>query len=117
MQRKIGTEIELGKTVSPYDSIDASSAIDRTTWNYTDAGDKVRKIRKLIEIGTYNTDIAKYIPSTVDLVFQGMLAYINTKEQPHSSYRDMENLDFQILLMDNYYTNPNNMHLCFPIKI
>ena len=31
MQRKIGTEIELGKTVSPYDSIDASSAIDRTT--------------------------------------------------------------------------------------
>ena len=29
----------------------------------------------------------------------------------------MENLDFQILLTDNYYTNPNSMHLCFPTKI
>ena len=37
MQRKIGTEIELG---SSYDSIGASYAIDRTASNYTDAGDK-----------------------------------------------------------------------------
>ena len=29
----------------------------------------------------------------------------------------MENLDFQILLTDNYYTNTNSMHLCFPMKI
>ena len=28
--------------------------------------------------------------------------------------RDM---DFQILLTGNYYTNPNSMHLCFPMKI
>ena len=47
-----------------------------------------------------------------------MLEDIDTKEQPaHFSYRDMENLDFQILLTDNYYTNPNSMHLCFPMKI
>ena len=35
--------MELNKTVS---------AIDRTVSNYLDAGDKVRKIRKLIEAGT-----------------------------------------------------------------
>ena len=29
----------------------------------------------------------------------------------------MEQLDFQILLTDNYYINPNNIHNCFPIKI
>ena len=58
MQRKIGTEIELGKTISPFDSIGTSSAIDRTASNYTDADDKVRKIRKLIETGTYDADIA-----------------------------------------------------------
>ena len=29
----------------------------------------------------------------------------------------MENLDFQIILIDNYYKNPNNMHICFSIKI
>ena len=29
----------------------------------------------------------------------------------------MENLDFQTLLTDNYYANPNSMHLWFPMKI
>ena len=29
----------------------------------------------------------------------------------------MENLDFQIMLTNNYYTNPNSMHICFPMKI
>ena len=29
----------------------------------------------------------------------------------------MENLDFQIISSDNYYANPNSMHLCFPLKI
>ena len=29
----------------------------------------------------------------------------------------MENLDFQILLTNNYYTNPNSMHLWFPMNI
>ena len=118
MERKISTEVELGQTVSPFESIDASSAINRTASNYLDAGDKVRKIRKLKETGTFDADITKYILGTLKLVFQGMLEDINTKEQPaHSSYRDMENLDFQILLTDNYYTNPNSMHLCFPMKI
>ena len=47
-----------------------------------------------------------------------MLEDIDTKEQPaHSSYRDMENLDFQIMLRNNYYTNQNSMHICFPMKI
>ena len=47
-----------------------------------------------------------------------MLEDIDTKEQPaHSSYRNMENLDFQIMLTNNYYTNPNSMHICFPMKI
>ena len=47
-----------------------------------------------------------------------MLENIDTKEHPaQSSYRDMENLDFQILLTDNYYTKSNSMHLCFPMKI
>ena len=118
MQRKIGTEIELGKTVSPYDSIGPSSAIDRTASNYADAGDKIRKIRKLMEAGMYDAGVAKYIPGTLDFVFQGMLEDIDTKEQPaYSSHRCIENLDFHILLTDNYYTNPNSMHSCFPIKI
>ena len=29
----------------------------------------------------------------------------------------MEQLDFQILLPDNYYVNPLSIHICFPMEI
>ena len=117
MQRRIGTEVEIGKTVSPLDRIGASSAMDKTASNYLNAGEKVQKIRNLIQTGIYDVDIARYIPGTLELVFQGMLEVIDTKEQPaHSSYRDMENLDFPIMLTNNYYTNLNSMHICFPMN-
>ena len=107
MQRKTGTKVELGKTVSAFESIGASSVIDRTVSIYLDIfDDKVRKIRKLIETSTYDADIAKDIPGTLEIVFQGMLEDTDTEEQSahsHSSYRDKENLNFQILLRDNYY--------------
>ena len=35
----------------------------------------------------------------------------------HPSYKDMEELDFQILLTDNYYVNSSHIHICFPMKI
>ena len=34
----------------------------------------------------------------------------------HPSYKDMEELDFQILLTDNYYVNSSHIHICFPMK-
>ena len=50
--------------------------------------------------------------------FQEMLEDIDTREKvAHPFYKDMEELDFQILLTDNYYVNPSNIHLCFPMKI
>ena len=51
-------------------------------------------------------------------MFQGMIDKVNTTEQPaHLSYKDKENLDFQIQLTQNHYTNFNSFHICFPIKI
>ena len=77
-----------------------------------------KKIRELIITGKYDEDIAKYIPGLLELKFQGMLEDIDTREKVvHSSYTDMEELDFQILLTDNHDINPNNIHICFPIKI
>ena len=53
----------------------------------------------------------------LELVFQGMIGNIDAKEHvAHISYKDMEILGFQIILTNNYYTNPNSMHICFPIK-
>ena len=44
MQRQIGTEINLGKTVSPFYSIGSSSAIDRAASNFLNVSEKVQKI-------------------------------------------------------------------------
>ena len=40
-----------------------------------------------------------------------------TGKVAHSSHTDMEELDFQILLTDNYYVNPLSIHICFAMKI
>ena len=34
-----------------------------------------------------------------------------------TSYEDMEELDFQILLPDNYYVNLSSIRTCFPMKV
>ena len=47
-----------------------------------------------------------------------MLEDIDPKEKTaHPSYKDMEQLDCQILLTENYYVNRNSIHICFQIKI
>ena len=46
MQREISNRIFLGQTVSPFDDIENSSAIDRTASNYNDAKDKVKKNKR-----------------------------------------------------------------------
>ena len=69
-------------------------------------------------MGKYNADLAKYIPALADLAIQGMLDDTDTREKVASlSYKDKEELDFQILLTDNYYVNPSNIHISFPVKI
>ena len=69
-------------------------------------------------MGKCDADLVKYIPGLADLAIQGMLDDIDTREKVASpSYKDKEELDFQILLTDNYYVNPSNIHICFPIKI
>ena len=118
MQRKISHKIFLVTTVCPFDDVGSSSAIDRTASNYTDANEKVKKIRELLSTGKYDADIARYIPGILEMEFQGMLEDIDTRETvAHSSCKEMEELDFQILLTENYYVNPNSIHLCFPMKI
>ena len=118
MQREISDRVFLGQTVSPYEDAGRSSAIVRTASNYNDAKEKIKKMRELISTGKYDKDIARYIPGILELKFQGMLEDIDTREKvAHSSYTNMEELNFQIMLADNYYVNPNSIHICFSIKI
>ena len=47
-----------------------------------------------------------------------MIENIDTKEQvAHISYKDMETLEFQIMLANKYYTNPKSIHISFPVKM
>ena len=115
MQREIGDEIHLGPAVSLFDNVGSSSAIDRPASNCNVAKGKVKKIRELTTAGKYDADIARYIPGTLNLVFQGTLEDIDTKEKAvHISYKDMDQLGFQKMLTDNYYINRISIHLCFP---
>ena len=118
MQREISNKVFLGNPASPYDDAGRSSAVDRTASNYNDAKEKVKKIRELINTGRYDEDTAEYIPGLLELKFQGVLEDIDMREKvAHSSYTDIKQLDFQILLTDNYYINPNSIHIYFPVKI
>ena len=72
----------------------------------------------MINTGRYDEDLAKYMPGLLELKLQGMLEHINTMEKvAHSSYTDMEELYFQILLTDNYYIILTSMQICYPVKI
>ena len=118
MQREICDENTLGDTLNLINDARRSTAIDRTTSNYNDAKEKVQKIRDLINMGKYDADLAKYITGLMDLAIQGMLDDIDTREKvAHPSYKDKEQLDFQILLIKNFYVYPSNIHICFPSKI
>ena len=118
LQRDINDKSTLGNTLNPTNDIRRSTAIDRTTSNYNDAKEKLQKIRELVSMGKHDVDLVKYIPGMADLAIQGMLDNIDTKEKVGGpSYKDKEQLDFQIMLNDNYYVNPSNIHICFPIKI
>ena len=101
-----------------YEDARRSTAIDRTVSNYNDAKDKVQKIRDLVNTGRCDKDLAKYIPGLIEPTFQGMLEDIDTKEKAfHPLHYNMEEIDFQILLTENYYFNPNVIHIWFPVKI
>ena len=118
MQTEISDRVFLGQTVSPLDDVGNSSVIDGTASNYSDEKEKVRKIRELISTGKCNADIARYIPGIIEMKFQGMVEDIDTREKvAHTSYTDMEELDFQILLSGNYYVNPSTIDHSFPMKI
>ena len=118
MQREIENRVHIGSAVSPLDDIGVSSAIDRTASNYENAKNKVKNIRQWMSMGSYDVDIAKHIPGMLDLVYQGMIKDIDIREKAaHNTYKDMEQVGFQIMLTDNYYVNSKSIHLRFLMKI
>ena len=117
MQSEIGTQVEIGKNVSAFESIGHVPSIDKTASDFDKADTKIKKLKRLIDTGEYDANIVQYIPGTLELAYQGMPDDIKTIEQvAHPSYKDLETFDFQLLLDKNFYTNLNSVHFVFPIK-
>ena len=109
--------MDLGKNVSAFDSIGCIPAIDKDASDFDKANTKVSKLKRLVLTSEYHADLARHIPGTLALAFQGMLDDIKTMEQlAHPSYKDLETLDFNLILDKNLYTNLNSVHFVFPIK-
>ena len=117
MQKDIGDDVHTGESVTPFQSIGKSTAVDKTVSDFDNSNLKVKKIGRLIEHEIYDADIACYVLGALDLVFQGMIEKIKTTEQPpDTTYNDKETLEFELILDKNYYTNLKRLHLCFPIR-
>ena len=94
------------------------AAIDKAISDFDNTSLKVKKTRGLIEKGIYDTGIDRYIPGTLDMIFQGMIERVKTIEQPpDTTYKDKEMLEFELILDKNYYTNLKSLHICFLVKL
>ena len=82
MLREIGDEVHIGELVTPFKSVGKLTGIHKTTSDFDNASLKAKKIRRLIEKEIYDADIARYIPGTLHLVFQGLIERVKTMEQP-----------------------------------
>ena len=82
MQQEIGDEVHIGESVTPFKCVGKLAAIDKIASDFDNASLKVKKVRRLIDNGIYDADIACYIPGSLDLVFQGMIERVKTIEQP-----------------------------------
>ena len=118
MQHEIGTQADIGKNVSAFESVGHVPSIDKRASDFEKAETKVKKLKRPVYTGEYDANVARYIPGTLELAYQGMLDDIKTAEQvAHSSYKDLETFDFELLLDKNLYANLNSVHFVFPIKL
>ena len=69
MQHEIGTQVDIGKNVSAFESIGHVPSIGKTASDFDKADTKVRKLKRLIDKGKYDANIARYIPGTLELAY------------------------------------------------
>ena len=92
MQHQITNNIHLGQTVTPFDSVGGSSAIDRIASDFDYATQKVNKFKRLINIGEYNADLARYIPGTLKQL-NNVIYPVNADRRTYNSNTDADRTD------------------------
>ena len=58
MQREIGMQVNIGKNVSAFENIGHLPSIDKTASDFKKADIKVKKLKRLVDTGEYDADVA-----------------------------------------------------------
>ena len=53
MQREIGTNVNIGQTVSPFESVGKVPSFDKTASGFDTTPEKVEKLKRFVERGKY----------------------------------------------------------------
>ena len=105
----------LGLNLNPIKDATGVAAIDYSA-NIDNLIDKLDKLSVLYDNGRMDKDVMRYIPGMAPISYQGQTDYIDTKRTyAASTYSDMQQLEFNLEVINNHYINFLTMVLCLPI--
>ena len=105
----------LGSNLNPMKDATGVAAIDCSA-NIDNLIDKLDKLSTLYDSGRMDKDVMKYIPGMAPISYQDQIDFVDTKRTyAASTYSDMQQLEFNLEVVNNYYINFSTMVLCLPI--
>ena len=106
---------QLGSNLNPLKDATGVAAIDYSA-DIDNLIGKLDKLTTLYDSGRMDKDVMKYIPGMAPISYQGQLDYADTKRTyAASTYTDMQQLEFNLEVINNHYINFSTMVLCLPI--
>ena len=106
----------LGANLNPINDAIGVSAIDFSA-DIDNLIDKIDMISTLYDTDRMDKDVMKYIPGIAPVSYQGQIDFVDTKRTyAASTYSDMQQLEFNLEVVNNHYINFSNMVLCLPIS-
>ena len=105
----LGLNLNLMKDATGVAAIDYSANIDNLI-------DKSDKLSVLYDSGRMDKDVIKYIPGMAPISYQGQIDFVDTKRTYAASmYSEMQQLEFNLEVVNNHYINFSTMALCLRI--
>ena len=117
MQAAKSNSNPLGANLNPMKDATGVAAID---YNAEIDGliDKLDKLNTLYDSGRMDKDVMKYIPGMAPISYQGQIDFIDTKRTyAASTYSDMQQLEFNLEVVNNHYINFSTMVLCLQLHL
>ena len=115
MQATKSNSNPLGANLNPMKDATGVAAIDYSA-SIENLIDKLNKLNTLYDTCRMDKDVMKYIPRMAPISYQGQIDFVDTKRTyAASTYLDMQQLEFNLEIVNNHYINFSTMVLCLPI--